>query len=97
MTLCSEMRLLYDCLQRLRRIDAFVERQPLWRQYAAIFVIAAVTGIATGHSFETTASNTLFVVVLFTVYNTARWLSRRRQLRQAANTPGDHPETGSVG
>ncbi len=86
------MRRLDDFRERLQRLNNFVEGQPRWREYVALFVIVVVVGTATGHSFETTTSNAAFLVVLLGVFNTVKWLNHRRQLRLTANTPVEHSE-----
>jgi hypothetical protein len=76
-----------DFRERLRRLDDLAKRLPLWLEYVSLAVIVVVVGAASGHSFETTTSNAAFVVILFGVFNTIKWLSHHRQLRLTANTP----------
>ncbi len=86
------MRRVDDFLERLHRFDGFVKRQPRWLEYVAVIFIVVVVGTATGHSFETTTGNAAFFVLLLGIFNTVKWLSRRRELRLTANTPVERPE-----
>ena len=76
-----------DFRERLKRLDDLVKRLPRWLEYVSLAVIVVVVGTATGHSFETTASNAAFLVSLLGVFNPVKWLNHRRQLRLTANTP----------
>jgi hypothetical protein len=64
------------------RLDAFLERQPRWREYVAVVVIMCVVGTTTGHSVEATTDNATFFIVLLAIGDTTKWLSKRRQRQQ---------------
>jgi hypothetical protein len=66
----------------MERVRDFVERQPLWRFYGFVIVLAIVVGTARGHSVETSIDNVLFVVIVLAIGDSIRWLSRRRRSRQ---------------
>jgi ABC-type antimicrobial peptide transport system permease subunit len=78
------MRYVDYFFERLERLGDFLERQPPWRAYVALFVAALVLGAATGHRSETTIDNAISVVMLLGISNTVKWINRRRIRRLTA-------------
>jgi hypothetical protein len=63
----------------MRRVNHFLDQQPLWRLYVVVVVIELGVGIVTGHSVATAIDNTLFVVTVFAIGDTIRRVVNRRR------------------
>ena len=69
------------------RFNAFVERQPAWRVFLAVTLIASLVVVAAGENAEAIADNTTLAVFVLAIQEGAKRFTRRRQQRQPSIEP----------